>query len=749
MLTPGTIIGQRYRILRPIGSGGMGAVYEVTDERLGRTLALKQMTVTGEKLAQAFEQEARLLAGLSHPTLPQVYDHFSDPLGQFLVMEYIPGPDLLQALTAQQGPFAVEEVLRLADQLLDVLEYLHTQAVPVIHRDIKPANIKVPNGQVKLLDFGLTKGNTDYVSRIHISSVTGYTLKFAPPEQIRGKATGPRSDLFSLAATLYCLLTGEDPPDVPERWDALGDGDPDPLQSASVRNAQVPEAVSAVLLQAMALRYEPRPASAAAMRSALREAAPALWQPGGAGWSNQAINNPASNQGAQGNFGGPVNIYNYNYGQTAAEEQEAARQQAEERQRRETEEQDDPFAELDDLSDAFEQGPEAVRRSRVLSSPAEEEERQRREAEEQDDPFAELDDLSDAFEQGPARRRKAEMPGEMSEITSTPLRPDWRAGRTTRTARRRSATAYLASPMEFQLWLQRGGWRVIALAVLLAAVGLFLAFGPGGDATLEPLPGSIVTEIAPGMTMEFVEVPAGPFLMGSNEDDPDADDDEQPQHELTLPTYYIGKTEVTNAQFRPFVEGDGYTNPAYWSDDGWAWREENNRTQPRYWDDDRWNGDEQPVNGVTWYECMAYARWLSAQTGDDYRLPTEAEWEKAARGTEGLRYPWGNQEPTDELANFADAGGRTTPVGSYPAGASPYGALDMAGNVWEWTSSVYQDYPYDPDDGREDISNPSEKRFSVRGGGWDVQSRNLRASGRLSPVYHYYVVGCRLARHLP
>jgi formylglycine-generating enzyme required for sulfatase activity len=256
--------------------------------------------------------------------------------------------------------------------------------------------------------------------------------------------------------------------------------------------------------------------------------------------------------------------------------------------------------------------------------------------------------------------------------------------------------------------------------------------------------------------MEFVEVPAGPFLMGSNEDDPDADDDEQPQHELTLPTYYIGRTEVTNAQFRPFVEGDGYTNPDYWSDDGWAWREDRNRTQPFYWDGDRWNGDEQPVNRVSWYECMAYARWLSAQTGDDYRLPTEAEWEKAARGTEGLRYPWGDQEPTDELANFNHNVGRTTAVGNYPAGASPYGALDMAGNVREWTrsvyqGSVYQDYPYNPDDGREDISNPSEKTFSLRGGGWLSRSSFLRASGRrgVTPGYHGDFIGCRLARHLP
>jgi serine/threonine protein kinase len=192
MLTPDTIIDRRYRILRPIGKGGMGAVYKVTDERLGRTLALKQMTVTGEKFAQAFKQEARLLARLSHPGLPQVYDHFSDPQGQFLVMEYIPGPDLREALTVHQKPFVVEEVLRLADQLLDVLEYLHTQPEPVIHRDIKPANIKVPNGQVKLLDFGLTKGSADYVSRIRMSSLTGYTLTFAPPEQIRGKPTGTR-----------------------------------------------------------------------------------------------------------------------------------------------------------------------------------------------------------------------------------------------------------------------------------------------------------------------------------------------------------------------------------------------------------------------------------------------------------------------------------------------------------------------------------------------------------------------------
>ena len=180
--------------------------------------------------------------------------------------------------------------------------------------------------------------------------------------------------------------------------------------------------------------------------------------------------------------------------------------------------------------------------------------------------------------------------------------------------------------------------------------------------------------------------------MGSSDADTLAQDDEKPQHTLELPAYWIGKTEVTNAQFRPFVEGDGYSNQAYWTEAGWAWRQENNRTKPRYWDDPQWNGETQPVVGVTWVEAVAYVRWLSAQTGMEFRLPTEAEWEKAARGTDGRIWPWGNAW-AEGPANTSEAGLNTsTPVGQYPAGASPYGALDMAGNVREWCATVYGAY---------------------------------------------------------
>jgi len=199
--------------------------------------------------------------------------------------------------------------------------------------------------------------------------------------------------------------------------------------------------------------------------------------------------------------------------------------------------------------------------------------------------------------------------------------------------------------------------------------------------------------------MNFVPVPGGTFRMGS----PDGvgDDDEQPQHQVTVDDFWIGQTEVTNAQFRPFIEDGGYEDERWWTDAGWTWRNENNITAPSFWNDETRNGDNQPVVGVSWYEAVAYAHWLSNETGLAVRLPTEAEWERAARGDDGRIYPWGDQEPHAQLLNYSGSDiDHTTAVGSYPDGASPYGALDMTGNVYEWTHSLYMEYPYVDDDGR-------------------------------------------------
>jgi formylglycine-generating enzyme required for sulfatase activity len=249
----------------------------------------------------------------------------------------------------------------------------------------------------------------------------------------------------------------------------------------------------------------------------------------------------------------------------------------------------------------------------------------------------------------------------------------------------------------------------------------------------------------------MVEVPAGPFLMGSSDKDKLAYDDEKPQHRLELPTYFIGKTPVTNAQFRPFVEGDGYRNQDHWTEAGWQWREQRNITQPEHWSDKKWNGDDYPVVGINWFEAVAYCRWLAAQTGIPFRLPTEAEWEKAARGPEGLIYPWGNRWETGRC-NSKEAGKeRTTPVGSYPNGASPYGTLDMAGNMWEWCVTKWQKpYPYRlEEEGTNDYLAGDSIR-ALRGGSWVAEQKSVRGANRnyfYSPRHRNFNNGVRPSSH--
>jgi formylglycine-generating enzyme required for sulfatase activity len=224
---------------------------------------------------------------------------------------------------------------------------------------------------------------------------------------------------------------------------------------------------------------------------------------------------------------------------------------------------------------------------------------------------------------------------------------------------------------------------------------------PAPTPTREPQAGATKELGQTGITLVYV--PAGEFLMGSTDSDPDAESNEKPQHLVYLDGYWIGKTEVTNAQYRKFVEDGGYSKAEYWSEEGWQWKESNGITEPAYWTDPAWNGADYPVVGVSWYEASAYARWAGA------RLPTEAEWEKAARGTDGRVYPWGN-EWDDSRVNAS--GASTSPVGHYsPRGDSPYGVADMVGNVWEWTLSLWgRDwrepefrYPYDATDGRENV----------------------------------------------
>ncbi|MBX3050359.1 MAG: SUMF1/EgtB/PvdO family nonheme iron enzyme [Caldilineaceae bacterium] len=279
-------------------------------------------------------------------------------------------------------------------------------------------------------------------------------------------------------------------------------------------------------------------------------------------------------------------------------------------------------------------------------------------------------------------------------------------------------------------------------------------------ATSSPTPVAGAVREIDGIT--FVYVPAGEFMMGSSDAEVDKAleicnqipyyknncqrgwyADESPQHSVYVDSYWVMRTEVTNAQFRKFVDANGYTTERYWTAEGWKWRDEQKISLPGYWTDDRFNGAEYPVVSVSWYEAVAYANWLAERTGLALRLPTEAEWEKAARGTDGHIYPWGSDWDGSRL-NYCDVNCEqewkdkdqndgyqyTAPVGSYAGGVTPYGAHDMAGNVWEWANDWYSSDYYTASPGRNPPGPEVGERRVLRGGSWYFNAADVRAANR-------------------
>ncbi|MBV7328889.1 serine/threonine protein kinase [Chloroflexi bacterium TSY] len=279
ILEPGTTLRDRYEISELVGQGGGGAVYKATDQRLeGRICAIKenvplinaQTSDELEKMAEQFRAEASILARLDHPNLPKVSDYFSIDGREYLVMDYVSGRDLQEIIRQAQRrgeKLKESEVLGWAMQLLDAIEYLHSQDPPVLHKDIKPANIKVtPHGIIKLVDFGLVKFLQDDDSRT-VTVIQGRgTAAYTPLEQY-GSGTGftdTRSDIYSFAATLYHLLAGDPPIDAKERFLHPGS-----LVSLRQINPSISPRVERSIFQGLSMHPNERPSSARSMRDLL------------------------------------------------------------------------------------------------------------------------------------------------------------------------------------------------------------------------------------------------------------------------------------------------------------------------------------------------------------------------------------------------------------------------------------------------------------------------------------------------
>lgn len=284
------------------------------------------------------------------------------------------------------------------------------------------------------------------------------------------------------------------------------------------------------------------------------------------------------------------------------------------------------------------------------------------------------------------------------------------------------------------------------------AAGRLLRLSAGAELAQrgDPRPGVLTLEL------EWCSVAAGTFTMGGSPDDVLAFDRERPQHSVPMPAFRMSRYPVTNGQWSRFVSGGGYDEPQWWMPTGWSARNTCGWTEPRFWSDTSWAGNQsnRPVVGVSWYEAIAYAKWLSSQLGYDVRVCSEAEWEKAARGQDGRTYPCGAHLDADAVhaSSQEQDCGAAAPVGCYPLSISPWGIEDLVGNTYAWTRSRWGPaearpgfgYPYVADDGREGMQ--SDDYRVVRGGAWNFPLRNARCSyrGKDLPDDVFRNVGVRL-----
>jgi serine/threonine-protein kinase len=627
----GRQLGQ-YRVVGPIGEGGMAAVYRAYEPGLDRYVALKILPrhfTSDPQFIGRFQQEAKLIAKLQHVHILPVYDFGQEDDYTFIVMPFVQTGTLADML--DDHPLHLPDILRIVAQVGDALAYAHERGI--VHRDVKPSNILIDDrGNCLLTDFGIAKIVEATVQFTQTGAIIG-TPAYMSPEQILGEALDGRSDLYSLGIILFEMATGRQPYRAETPPAIFVKHLHDPLPMPRELNPGLPEAVERVILKALAKDREHRFPTASAMIQALSD---------------------ATHEGKA----GPVQ----------------------------------PPAGEADLAPTI---------------------------------------AAEATDHAAARPTESEV-----AEPARHLEPERAAGR--------------------RPTVGRWGWALAGIGGLVgigavAGVGLlvFNALGrqePGAEPTPSPatqnLPAATIapapspspapprtptpaagTSIeAPADGMRLLYVPAGEFLMGAGLADPDASDREKPVHTVFLDAYWIDQTEVTNRMYRMCVNVGSCMAPQ------------------RVLEFDDPDLIDYPVVWVDWQAAAAYCAWAGR------RLPTEAEWEKAARGADERAFPWGSFAIAGHLLNFADRNldedwadpavddghEYSAPIGSYPAGASPYGALDMAGNVWEWVSDWF-DPAYYLDSPRDNPVGPPSSpagQHSVRGGSFLSNARNVRVAYR-------------------
>jgi formylglycine-generating enzyme required for sulfatase activity len=663
----------KYKLIELLGKGGFAEVHRARDLKMGREVALKLIDVdpaTDPAFVERFRQEARTAASLSHPRLVHIYD-FDELDGRlYLAMELVTGSSLRQLL-ADHAPLPLAALLPLLAQLAEALDYLHRQ--PLVHRDLKPANVLLkgedPNWQVVLADFGLAR-SLEQTTHLTRSGATLGTPAYLAPEQAAPEKWGeitPLTDIYALGVMTYELLLGRLPfeGEVHAMLHAHAYEEPViPLEQATEMDDDLAQFLQRALTKPPAGRFQSAGELVAALQTVL---------------------------------------------DTRARQATQQSQLAELLAQAESARNDSKWLELQRLCVAIMQRdpthPSALQMMVEATSGIQQANREREARETrmglygkgqaalENEAWTEAIDL---FEQVAAGNPDFK---DVQALLEQARREQQLATRYSEALGYTQAEQWVAACYGWLAVLDSAPDYRDAAARLQAAVGGLLEtrfpVGPDGRAApQEDKTPAVVAETEPPLLTEdelfweqdgkvMVRVPAGEFLYGED------------KAKQTLPEYWIDKTPVTNAEYARFVQDTGHEAPKHW---------QGKNSPPA-------DKADHPVVYVSWHDASAYAEWAGK------RLPTEAEWEKAARGTDGRDYPWGNDPPTPELCNYGRNEGDTTPAGKYsPRGDSPCGGVDMAGNVWEWCA--------------DNFDNESNLRV-LRGGSWYDDQDDARCAYRL------------------